>query len=179
MFCSQLAARLGQRDLGEFVEEHLGEGTVKDVRIVTDKITRRSKGVGYVELSDRHLLPKALGLSGKSLFGIPILIQLTDAARNSNPHDTEVQYRPNLTGSVETALGTAASVGGGPNPLHASSAARTGNANNAARLYVGSLHFELTSENIKQVFEPFGEIEYVDLHREPGTGRSKGFCFVQ
>ena len=44
MFCSQLAARLGQRDLGEFLEEHLGEGTVKDVRIVMDKITRRSKG---------------------------------------------------------------------------------------------------------------------------------------
>lgn len=44
VFCSQLAARLGQRDLGEFFEEKLGEGTVRDVRIVTDKNTGRSKG---------------------------------------------------------------------------------------------------------------------------------------
>jgi RNA-binding protein 39 len=44
IFCSQLANKLGQRDLGEFFEEHLGEGTVKDVRIVQDRITGRSKG---------------------------------------------------------------------------------------------------------------------------------------
>ena len=47
------------------------------------------------------------------------------------------------------------------------------------RLYVGSLHFDLTAEDLKQVFAPFGEIEFVDLHREPLTGKSKGFCFVQ
>lgn len=44
VFCSQLAARLTQRDLGEFFEEKLGEGSVMDVKIVMDKITSRSKG---------------------------------------------------------------------------------------------------------------------------------------
>jgi len=29
------------------------------------------------------------------------------------------------------------------------------------------------------VFEPFGELEFVDLHRDPVTGRSKGYAFVQ
>lgn len=47
------------------------------------------------------------------------------------------------------------------------------------RLYVGSLHFNLTESDIKQVFEPFGELEFVDLHKDPVTGRSKGYCFVQ
>lgn len=47
------------------------------------------------------------------------------------------------------------------------------------RLYVGSLHFNLTESDIKQVFEPFGELEFVDLHRDPITGRSKGYAFVQ
>jgi RNA-binding protein 23/39 len=47
------------------------------------------------------------------------------------------------------------------------------------RLYVGSLHFNLTESDIKQVFEPFGELEFVDLHRDPMTGRSKGYAFVQ
>lgn len=49
----------------------------------------------------------------------------------------------------------------------------------SVRLYVGSLHFNLTEDDIRQVFEPFGELEYVDLHRDPGTNRSKGYAFVQ
>ena len=48
-----------------------------------------------------------------------------------------------------------------------------------SRLYVGSLHFNLTESDIKQVFEPFGELEFVDLHKDSVTGRSKGYAFVQ
>jgi len=44
IFVSQLAARLTARDLGYFFEDKLGEGTVLDSRIVTDRISRRSKG---------------------------------------------------------------------------------------------------------------------------------------
>ena len=47
------------------------------------------------------------------------------------------------------------------------------------RLYVGSLNFELTADNIREVFMPFGELEFVDLHRDSMTGKSKGFAFVQ
>jgi len=53
VFVSQLAARLTARDLGYFFEEKLGEGTVLDSRIVTDRISRRSKGY--------DLLPYKLG----------------------------------------------------------------------------------------------------------------------
>jgi RNA-binding protein 39 len=49
----------------------------------------------------------------------------------------------------------------------------------SSRLYVGSLHFSLTEEDVKAVFEPFGAIVGVDLHREPGTLKSKGFAFIQ
>jgi RNA-binding protein 39 len=49
----------------------------------------------------------------------------------------------------------------------------------AMQLYVGSLHFNLTESDIKQVFEPFGELEFVELHRDPQTGRSKGYAFIQ
>lgn len=44
VFISQLAARMTPRDLGYFLEEKLGEGSVIDPRIVTDRISRRSKG---------------------------------------------------------------------------------------------------------------------------------------
>lgn len=54
VFVSQLAARLTARDLGYFFEDKLGEGTVMDSRIVTDRISRRSKG--YVVPSLRLVL---------------------------------------------------------------------------------------------------------------------------
>ncbi len=44
VFVSQLAARMTARDLGYFFEEKLGEGSVIDPRIVTDRLSRRSKG---------------------------------------------------------------------------------------------------------------------------------------
>jgi RNA-binding protein 23/39 len=47
------------------------------------------------------------------------------------------------------------------------------------RLYVGSLNFALTENDIRQVFQPFGEVDVVDLHKDPVTGKSKGYAFVQ
>jgi hypothetical protein len=37
----------------------------------------------------------------------------------------------------------------------------------------------LTFGPCREVFEPFGDLEFVNLHIDPETGRSKGFAFVQ
>ena len=47
------------------------------------------------------------------------------------------------------------------------------------RLYIGNIHFNLTEDDIKAVFAPFGEIEQVQLQKEHDTGRSRGYGFVQ
>lgn len=191
VFCSQLAVRLTQRDLGEFFEEKLGENTVQDVRIVTDRVTGRSKGIAYVELTSEELVPKAIACSGEVLFGIPILVQVTDAARNRGEGASTAQapIRPNMP---ENGLPKIDPNSLSKLPLPPHLAALAGNAihlgggagrdnkvtNTAARLYVGSLHFNLVDTDVRAVFEPFGDIESVDLHREP-DGKSKGFAFVQ
>lgn len=46
-------------------------------------------------------------------------------------------------------------------------------------LYVGSLNFDLTDSDVRQVFQPFGAIDSVELHRDPVTNKSKGYAFVQ
>lgn len=46
------------------------------------------------------------------------------------------------------------------------------------RLYVGSLHFNITEEMLRGIFEPFGEIESIQLITDTETGRSKGYGFV-
>ena len=46
------------------------------------------------------------------------------------------------------------------------------------RLYVGSLHFNITEEMLKGIFEPFGRIQSIQLMMDTETGRSKGYGFI-
>ncbi|GJN09055.1 hypothetical protein PR202_ga27023 [Eleusine coracana subsp. coracana] len=57
-----------------------------------------------------------------------------------------------------------------------SSAAASGG---ARKLYVGNLHANINEEQLRQVFEPFGQVELVQLPLDPLTGLCKGFGFVQ
>ncbi|CAJ0829919.1 13073_t:CDS:10, partial [Entrophospora sp. SA101] len=145
VFVMQLAARLRTRELADFFAE---AGKVRDAKIIADRISRRSKGVGYVEFYDEESVPKALAMTNKRLLGIPVIVQLTEAEKNRQArlaeqaasHATDIAYH---------------------------------------RLYVGSVHFNLTEDDLRQVFEPFGPLEFVNLHKDPETGRSRGFAFIQ
>lgn len=46
------------------------------------------------------------------------------------------------------------------------------------KLYIGSLHYNITEEMLKGIFEPFGKIEDIKLIKDPATGRSQGYGFV-
>lgn len=46
------------------------------------------------------------------------------------------------------------------------------------RLYVGNIHFSITEGDLQNVFDPFGELEFVQLQKEE-QGRSRGYGFVQ
>ncbi|XP_018783445.1 PREDICTED: RNA-binding protein 39 [Bactrocera latifrons] len=46
------------------------------------------------------------------------------------------------------------------------------------RLYVGSLHFNITEDMLKGIFEPFGKIDSIQLIMDTETGRSKGYGFI-
>ncbi|KAI5737607.1 hypothetical protein M8J76_015034 [Diaphorina citri] len=46
------------------------------------------------------------------------------------------------------------------------------------RLYIGSLHFNITEDMLRGIFEPFGKIDNIQLMVDPDTGRSKGYGFI-
>ncbi|XP_052837816.1 RNA-binding protein 39 isoform X1 [Drosophila gunungcola] len=46
------------------------------------------------------------------------------------------------------------------------------------RLYVGSLHFNITEDMLRGIFEPFGKIDAIQLIMDTETGRSKGYGFI-
>jgi len=120
---------------------------VKEAQIVKDRVSGRSKGVGYAEFKQEDSVPLAIQLTGQKLLGIPIIAQLTEAEKNR------------LARNPEATSGNHNSV-----PFH--------------RLYVGNIHFSITESDLQNVFEPFGELEFVQLQKED-QGRSRGYGFVQ
>jgi len=139
VFAYNLPLRANERDLFDFFGK---AGKVRDVRLISDRNSRKSKGFGYIEFANRECVEKALQLSGTEFMGQTVMVQASQAEKNkvANPNTATA----------------------GP-----------------TRLYVGSLHYNITEEDIRAVFEPFGDLEFVNLHRDADTGRSKGFAFVQ
>ncbi|KAI8625450.1 hypothetical protein F5Y19DRAFT_467062 [Xylariaceae sp. FL1651] len=143
VFVQQLAARLRTKELKEFFEK---VGPVTEAQIVKDRISGRSKGVGYVEFKNEDSVTAALQLTGQKLLGIPVIVQLTEAEKNRQVRNTDGTTQGNSV------------------PFH--------------RLYVGNIHFSITEQDLQNVFEPFGELEFVQLQKDD-TGRSRGYGFVQ
>lgn len=48
----------------------------------------------------------------------------------------------------------------------------------SAKIYVGNLPFNVTQEQLKKLFEPFGDIDEAVVISDKFSGRSKGFGFV-
>lgn len=46
-------------------------------------------------------------------------------------------------------------------------------------IFVGNLDFSATESSIRSLFEPYGNIERVNLVTDRETGRSRGFAFVE
>lgn len=179
ILCSELEARVGQRDLGEFLEEYLGRDTVLDVRLCVSYPSGASLGIGFVELAHPDLVSRALELNGKPMFGAPIHIQRTDAAMGNSIVQS---YEPKAESSRSaTSYGPSMSAPTGPilPPSAMEAQGIPAPSNPEARLYVGNLHFDISAAHVRAVFEPFGRIDDVEVYYNPATGKSKGFAFVQ
>jgi len=46
-------------------------------------------------------------------------------------------------------------------------------------IYVGNLNYNLTEDELKEVFEKFGEVTSAKIISDKYSGRSKGFGFVE
>uniref|UniRef100_UPI0037E91296 RNA-binding protein 39-like isoform X2 n=1 Tax=Semicossyphus pulcher TaxID=241346 RepID=UPI0037E91296 len=143
VFCMQLAARIRPRDLEEFFS---AVGKVRDVRMISDRNSRRSKGIAYIEFMESNSVPLAIGLTGQRLLGVPIIVQASQAEKNRAAAAAANNLQKGSTGPM--------------------------------RLYVGSLHFNITEEMLRGIFEPFGRIESIQLMMDSETGRSKGYGFI-
>lgn len=141
VFIMQLARNVTIQDIQDFFSK---VGQVRDVRLISDRNSRRSKGIGYVEFTNPSAVTLAIKLSGQRLLGVPIMVSPTMAEKNRFAAQQAALVKPQ-----------------GP-----------------MKLYVGSLHYNITDTMLRAIFEPFGVIESVQLQYDPETNQSKGYGFV-
>ena len=79
VFVQQISHRVTSPILKEFCER---AGPVRQVKIVMDKITKKSKGVAYVEFRNESSVALALALSGQKLLSVPIKFEITETEKN-------------------------------------------------------------------------------------------------
>jgi RNA recognition motif-containing protein len=46
-------------------------------------------------------------------------------------------------------------------------------------IYVGNLAYTATDQDLRQLFEPYGAVDKINLITDRDTGRAKGFGFVE
>ena len=46
-------------------------------------------------------------------------------------------------------------------------------------IFVGNLSFNTAEDELRQLFEPFGQVDRVSIMTDRDTGRSRGFGFVE
>ncbi|KAJ1990332.1 splicing factor [Coemansia sp. RSA 1358] len=147
VFAMQLSADLRRSDLVDFFSK---AGRVRDAHIVSEKGSRRSRGVAYVEFYSIDAAIKAVGLSGERLLGVPIIVQPSEAQKNRQ--STVKQYSSDGM------------------PLSASS---TSNVNYGSivgdcnLLCVKRLVIGIEPQDLQSFFDLFGQVEY--CHVEPSA----------
>jgi RNA-binding protein 39 len=158
VFVSQLTQKVKEKHLKRYFSKI---GKVRHVFLMRNKITGRSKGFAYVEMQELEAIPLILMLNGQlpDFQKFPILIKASEAEKNFIRKQEE-----------------AVSTGGGGGGGHVSHPGVTAQPT-ANRLYVGNLHVNITEDDLRTVFAPFGEIQQIQLHSDEG-GRSKGYAFV-
>jgi len=143
-----LHPNVGDRDVYEFFSKEAGK--VRDVYVIRDQRTGKSKGVAYIEFYLHDSILKALACNGRTIKGNPIRVQASGAEKNR--------------------------------AAEAQKAEQIQQQDKPVTLYILGLSGPLTAINeddLKLLFSPFGDIDYVDIGRCPYTQRNRGFAYLQ
>lgn len=125
-------------------------GKVRDIQCIKDQRSGKSKGVAYVEFYTQESVIKALAANGLMLKNRAIKVQSSQAEKN---RAAKLAKQHPID----------------PNDI-------------PLKLYIGGLLGPLSNiseQELKQLFTPFGDILDIEIHRDPYTGKSKGFGFIQ
>lgn len=146
--CTVLVVRLhikaNEYDVYKFFS-NAGVGKVRDVKIIRDTKTNKSKGVAYVEFYTPDSVLKSMTLSGQMINGQAISVQPSQAEKNRAAAATR------MAKAAEQQLAV---------PKDSKN-----------KIFISSLKDELESigsKELRQLFSPFGEIEEIKIVKGVG-----------
>ncbi|KAI9917912.1 hypothetical protein PsorP6_012598 [Peronosclerospora sorghi] len=174
VFVGQLTQKVREKDLERFFSK---VGKVESVLLIRDKFTNRSKGFAYVELSNLEDVPKVLLMNGQvpDFQVFPIMIKASEAEKNFAAKKDSVM---NASAANSGSLLTNASGGGAAGTMGGTTGMSAAALSAASRIYCGNLHTNITEDDLRIVFQSFGEVLSVTINRDE-IGRSRGYGFIQ
>lgn len=160
-----LAKTVNERKIFDFFCK-ANVGRIIDIKLIRDPKTGKSKNCSYVEFESQEVSMLAIGLSGAELEGQPV--QIVPSQAEKNRHAAAAKFKKDQLKEQQR--------------IHLSSATDQIDLTDAPmKIYVGGLTenlADITENDLHNIFE-FGDIDSIELHRDPITGKSKGFAFIQ
>lgn len=149
-FIGNLSWDVSEEQLKEQFEEWLGQDSVESVRIITDRMTGKKKGFGYVEFTSSEYSTKALTFTGNEIDGREIRIDLSTPRA---PKELDNRRAEAPTSSATDTLFV-------------------------ANLSFQSTEDELR-DTLNSLFGEHGSVKNVRLPSDRDTGKLKGFGYIQ
>ncbi|EFJ45773.1 hypothetical protein VOLCADRAFT_105799 [Volvox carteri f. nagariensis] len=171
VFAYNLSLRADERDIFEFFSK---VGRVVDIRLITDKNTKKSRGLAYVEFSKVEEVISAVALTGNILKGQPVMVKASEAEKNMAWEAAQQQKHSAQAATHQLLSSLASSTGSGGKGTNQVALAGNG----PCWLQVSNLVKELGEAEVQQLFAPFGKLEAVQLRRD-ATGRSTGIAYLK
>ncbi|KAJ1675161.1 Eukaryotic translation initiation factor 4B [Spiromyces aspiralis] len=95
-----LSYEAAEEDIGLFFED------VKEVRLILDRMTNRSRGIAYVEFATIDGLKQALEKNGQELLGRSIFVEVAEQRASISRETSGFGREPGLSGEDRTDTGT-------------------------------------------------------------------------
>ncbi|CAF0749438.1 unnamed protein product [Rotaria sordida] len=159
LFVGQIPRHLEENDLRPIFEEY---GQIYELTVLKDRFTGMHRGCAFLTYCHRESALKAQ--------------QALHERRTLPGRAMKRKYRNNSTDtSPSTSSESSATIMSRPIQVKpADSESRTED----RKLFVGMLNKQMTEENVRTIFEPYGTIEECTILRGP-SGDSKGCAFVK
>mmetsp|Transcript_21297 Transcript_21297/g.30818 ORF Transcript_21297/g.30818 Transcript_21297/m.30818 type:complete len:332 (+) Transcript_21297:60-1055(+) len=132
-------------------------GEIEEAAVVVDRATGRNKGYGFVIFKDMDAAYAALEDPTKEIDGKSTRCNLAALGVSGN----------GSTGGGHSGRGRSASFGDDD-----------GRSIETRKLFIRGLDYNTTVDELKAVFQEYGEIEDCTIPSDRATGRSKGFAFL-
>ncbi|XP_074114980.1 poly(U)-binding-splicing factor hfp isoform X2 [Cotesia typhae] len=143
-------------------------GPIKSINMSWDPVTQKHKGFAFVEYEIPEAAQLALEqMNGVMIGGRNIKVAGRTHVSNSSPSrdplsSPEVVGRPSNMPQAQSVIDEI-----------------TEESKYYNRIYIASIHQDLTEEDIKSVFEAFGPITYCKLAQGSSPHRHKGYGFIE